>query len=260
MIAYPSFDPVMFSLGPVDVHWYGMMYLLGFLIAWWLAKWRTRHYQLGWTAEDIGDVLFYAAMGVIVGGRLGYILIYDSVSIMQDPFRLLRVWEGGMSFHGGLLGVGVAVYLFAKRVRRPFWGVADFLTPLVPVGLGLGRLGNFINGELWGRVTDVPWAMIFPRADSQPRHPSPLYEFTLEGVCLFAFVWWYARLPRPNGAVTAIFLMGYALCRFIVEFFREPDIQIGFVAFNALTMGQILSILMFIVGVGLYFWSRLQRG
>lgn len=256
MIAYPSFDPVIVSLGPIQVHWYGMMYLLGFLGAWWLAKWRTRHYRLGWTAEDIGDVLFYAALGVIIGGRVGYILIYDVQSVLDDPLRVFRIWEGGMSFHGGLLGVIVAIFLFARRVRRPFWQVADFLVPLAPLGLGLGRLGNFINGELWGRVTDVPWAMVFPRADNFPRHPSQLYEMTLEGGVLFAFVWWYARRARPNGAVSAVFLIGYALCRFIVEFFRQPDVELGFIAFGWLTMGQVLSILMCLVGLMLYVWAR----
>ncbi len=256
MITYPSFDPVIVALGPVEVHWYGMMYLLGFLGAWWLAKWRTRHYHLGWTAEDIGDVLFYAALGVIIGGRVGYILIYDPLSVLVDPLRVFRIWEGGMSFHGGLLGVIIAMYLFAKRVRRPFWQVTDFLVPLAPLGLGLGRLGNFINGELWGRVSDVPWAMVFPRADNFPRHPSQLYEMGLEGGLLFAFVWWYARRPRPNGTVSAVFLVGYALCRFIVEFFRQPDVELGFVAFGWLTMGQVLSILMCLVGLMLYVWAR----
>lgn len=256
MISYPSFDPIAFSIGPIHVYWYGIMYLLGFIMAWWLARWRTQHYQLGWTKDDIGDVLFYAALGVIIGGRLGYILIYDTASIQVDPLRALRVWEGGMSFHGGLLGVLVATYLFAKRAHRPFWSVADFLTPLVPVGLGLGRLGNFINGELWGRITDVPWAMVFPRAGMEPRHPSQLYEFGLEGMLLFGLVWWYARRPRSYGAITAVFLMGYAICRFVVEFFREPDMQLGFVAFGWLTMGQILSLLMLVAGVTLFFYAN----
>ncbi len=256
MISYPSFDPIAFSIGPIHVYWYGMMYLLGFIMAWWLAQWRNKHYQLGWTKDDIGDVLFYAALGVIIGGRLGYILIYDTLSIQLDPLRVLRVWEGGMSFHGGLLGVVVATYVFAKRVRRPFWRVADFLVPLVPVGLGLGRLGNFINGELWGRVTDVPWAMIFPRAGIEPRHPSQLYEFCFEGIFLFALIWWYARRSRAPGSVTAVFLMGYGVCRFLVEFFREPDIQIGFVAFDWLTMGQLLSILMLALGMFLFVYAH----
>lgn len=259
MIAYPSFDPVIVSIGPVNIHWYGVMYLLGFIAAWWLAKWRTMHYHLGWTTNDIGDVLFYAALGVIIGGRVGHILIYDTGSIFFDPLRVFRIWEGGMSFHGGLIGVMIAVYAFAKHIHRPFWQVADFLVPLVPVGLGLGRFGNFINGELWGRVTNVPWAMVFPHADRLPRHPSQLYEMALEGFVLFVFIWWYANRPRPNGAVSAMFLMGYAVCRFIVEFYREPDVGLGLIAFHVMSVGQLLSILMFLAGIVLYAWSRREH-
>ena len=256
MITYPSIDPVLVAIGPVQVHWYGVMYLLGFMLAWRLAKWRTRHLALAWSMEEIGDLLFYGALGVIIGGRVGYLLIYDWMNIPQDPFRVLRIWEGGMSFHGGLIGVIVAMLMFAKRVHRSFWTVTDFLVPLVPLGLGLGRLGNFINAELWGRVTNVPWAMVFPHGDMQPRHPSPLYEACLEGLLLFAIVWWYANRPRPTGAITAVFLIGYAVCRFIAEFFREPDVQLGFVALDWLTMGQLLSIPMLLGGIILLVWAR----
>lgn len=260
MITYPSFNPIAFSLGPIAVHWYGIMYLLGFLIAWALAKWRVKHYHLPWTSEAIGDLIFFSAVGVIVGGRLGYLLFYDTSQLWTHPLDIFKIWEGGMSFHGGFLGVILAVYLFARKFKKPFWNVADFLIPLVPLGLAAGRMGNFINGELWGRVSDVPWAMIFPRAGVEPRHPSQLYEFGLEGLVLFLFIWWYAKKPRPNGAVSAVFFVGYAVCRFVVEFFREPDSQLGFIAFDWLTMGQLLSIPMFIIGVLLYIYARKNDG
>ncbi|MDP3706226.1 MAG: prolipoprotein diacylglyceryl transferase [Legionellaceae bacterium] len=256
MITYPSFDPIAFSIGPIAVHWYGIMYLLGFLMAWGIAQWRVSRYQLLWTSEEIGDLIFYSAVGVIVGGRLGYLLFYDTSQLWTHPLDIFKIWQGGMSFHGGFLGVIVAVYLFAKKFKKPFWNVADFLIPLVPLGLAAGRMGNFINGELWGRVTNVPWAMVFPRGGLNPRHPSQLYEFGLEGLLLFFFIWWYASKPRPNGSVTAAFFMSYAVVRFFVEFFREPDAQLGFIAFDWLTMGQLLSIPMLIAGIGLYAYAQ----
>ena len=256
MLTYPNIDPVAFHVGSLQVHWYGLMYLIGFLLAWLLAHSRNQRYQLQWRAEQISDLIFYAALGVICGGRLGYQLFYNFSAWLSQPLSIFKLWEGGMSFHGGLIGVIVALMIFAHRLHKPFWQVADFLAPLVPLGLAAGRVGNFINGELWGRVTEVPWAMIFPHSDQQPRHPSQLYELGLEGLLLFILVWWYAAKPRPAGCVSAVFLMGYALCRITVECFREPDSQLGFLAFNWLTMGQLLSIPMFLFGFVLWWKKR----
>ncbi len=252
MLAFPQINPIAFSLGPVRVHWYGLMYLLAFISAWCLAKWRTKHNQLNWTTEQIGDLIFYSALGVIVGGRLGYMLFYNTQQLFHEPWVLFRLWEGGMSFHGGFLGVVIAMWIFSIKSKKLILEIGDFSAPLVPLGLAAGRAGNFINGELWGRPGDVPWAMIFPRADQNPRHPSQLYELGLEGLLLFIIVWWYASKPRPLGRVSGVFLIGYSLCRFFVEFFREPDAQMGFIAFGWLTMGQLLSIPMFLLG--LYLW------
>lgn len=259
MLTFPNIDPVAFSIGPLKVHWYGLTYLFGFLIAWLLAIWRTKHYRLNWTSEQIGDIIFYAALGVIIGGRLGYMLFYNTAQLFTQPWTLFKLWEGGMSFHGGLLGVAVALWYFSHRIKKSFWEVADFIAPLVPLGLAAGRAGNFINGELWGRVTDVPWAMVFPNSDGEPRHPSQLYEFGLEGILLFIIVWWYASKPRPPGCVSAVFLMGYAICRLIAECFRQPDVQLGFVAFDWLTMGQLLSIPMLIAGLWLWWAKRCKH-
>lgn len=254
MLSYPNIDPVAISLGPVQVHWYGLMYLLGFLIAWLLAQFRRKHYHLNWTSEQINDVIFYAALGVIIGGRVGYLLFYTPQAFLSQPWILFELWKGGMSFHGGLIGVIFSLWFFAIGSNKPFLEVADFIAPLVPLGLAAGRIGNFINGELWGRPTSLPWGMIFPNADEQGRHPSQLYEFGLEGIALFAIIWWYSSRPRPQGRVSAVFLIGYAICRIIVECFREPDTQLGFIAFNWLTMGQILSFPMLIIG--LFLWIR----
>lgn len=256
MFIYPEINPVAFSLGPVKVHWYGLMYLIGFVSAWLLAHWRMKHYQLDWTSEQISDLIFYAALGVIIGGRTGYMLFYNFPEFIHQPWSLFKIWQGGMSFHGGLIGVIVALWIFARKYHKAFWVVGDFIAPLVPIGLGAGRIGNFINGELWGRVTDVPWAMIYPHVDNQPRHPSELYEFGLEGIGLFILVWCYARKPRPVGRVSAVFLIGYAMCRIIAEFFRQPDQQLGYLAFDWLTMGQVLSIPMVLLGLWLWRDSR----
>lgn len=253
MLMFPQINPVAFSLGPIKVHWYGLMYLLGFLAAWLLARWRVKHYRLPWTSQEVGDLIFYGAIGVIVGGRLGYMLFYDTYQFFTHPWILFKLWQGGMSFHGGLIGVTVAMWLFARKFKKPFMQVTDFLAPLVPLGLAAGRLGNFINGELWGRASDVPWAMVFPNSDGLPRHPSQLYELGLEGIGLFILIWWYASKPRHEGRVSALFLIGYAACRLFVECFREPDTQLGFIAFNWLTMGQLLSIPMLIIGL---LWFR----
>jgi phosphatidylglycerol:prolipoprotein diacylglycerol transferase len=232
------------------------MYLLGFFSAWLLAHWRVKHYHLKWTSEQISDLIFFSALGVIIGGRFGYMLFYNTHAFLTAPWIILKLWEGGMSFHGGLIGVILALILFARKIKKPFWEIADFYAPLVPLGLAAGRAGNFINGELWGRMTNVPWAMIFPQIDDEPRHPSQLYELGLEGIGLFIIVWWYASKPRPKGCVSAIFLIGYAICRLTVECFREPDTQLGFMAFNWLTMGQLLSIPMLLAGLILWWVKR----
>ena len=256
MLNFPYINPVAFSLGPIQVHWYGLMYLIGFVSAWLLAHWRMKHYKLDWTSEQISDLIFYAALGVIIGGRCGYMLFYNFPEFIHNPLSLFKIWEGGMSFHGGLLGVLFALWIFARKYKKAFWEVGDFIAPLVPIGLGAGRIGNFINGELWGRVTDVPWAMVYSHVDDQPRHPSELYELGLEGIGLFILVWCYARKPRPAGCVSAVFLMGYAVCRLIAECFRQPDQQLGYIAFGWLTMGQILSIPMLLLGFWLWWVKR----
>lgn len=232
------------------------MYLIAFASAWFLAQWRVKHYQLNWSLEQISDLIFYAALGVILGGRIGYMLFYNVHELIDNPLSLFKIWRGGMSFHGGLLGVLLAAIFFAHKIKKSFWEVADFIVPLVPLGLAAGRIGNFINGELWGRVTDVPWGMVFPFVDNQPRHPSQLYEIGLEGIVLLIIVWWYAAKPRPPGCVAAIFLIGYAICRLVIECFREPDAQLGFLAFHWLTMGQLLSIPMLLIGLFIWWTKR----
>lgn len=255
MLTYHYIDPVAFSLGPIKIHWYGLMYLIGFVCAWLLAYWRMKHYKLDWNTDQISDLIFYAALGVILGGRIGYMLFYNVQELIHQPWVLFKIWEGGMSFHGGLIGVLIAIWIFSRKFGKTFFEIGDFVAPLVPLGLAAGRAGNFINGELWGRVTDVPWAMIYPHVDDQPRHPSEIYEFGLEGIGLFILVWWYASKPRPTGRVSAVFFMGYAVCRLIAECFRQPDPQLGFVAFGWLTMGQILSIPMLLLGIWLW-WAK----
>ncbi len=263
MIKYPQIDPVALSLGPLKIHWYGIMYLIGFSAVWWLGSRRARSTP-GWKPEEIGDLVFYGALGTILGGRLGYILFYGLPDYLAAPLNIFKIWQGGMSFHGGLLGVIIAMALFGRKTGKSFFEVADFVAPMVPIGLFAGRIGNFINGELWGRVTDLPWAMVFPdpRAGLLPRHPSQLYEALLEGVLLFVILWLYSAKPRPTMAVSGLFLSGYGLFRFLVEFTRMPDAQLGFIAFGWLTMGQILSIPMFLVGAGMLWWAyhRMQDG
>jgi len=251
---FPNIDPVLLSIGPISIRWYGLMYLLGFLFATWLANRRADKKNSGWTRQNVSDLLFSGFVGVVIGGRLGYVLFYGFDYFLQDPLYLFKIWTGGMSFHGGLLGVITAMYLYAKKNGRTFFSVADFVAPLVPFGLGLGRLGNFLNGELWGRVTDVPWAIIFPDAGPYPRHPSQLYELFLEGFVLFIVINVFIRKSRPAGSVSGMFLIGYGIVRIFAEFFREPDIQLGFFA-GGITMGQILSIPMIVVGVLLLIWA-----
>ncbi|WP_263082048.1 prolipoprotein diacylglyceryl transferase [Endozoicomonas sp. Mp262] len=256
MIAYPDIDPVAISLGPLKVHWYGLMYLVGFACAWWLGTLRAKNSARLWKPEQVSDIVFYGAMGVVIGGRFGYVLFYNFDYFLQNPLWLFHIWEGGMSFHGGLLGVLLAMCLYARKLDKSFFQITDFIAPLVPIGLGTGRLGNFIGGELWGRVTDVPWAMVFPRDPSQlPRHPSQLYQFALEGVTLFAILWWFSSKPRPRMAVSGVFLLVYGLARILVEFVRQPDAQLGFIAFDWLTMGQILSLPMVLLGIGFIMYA-----
>ncbi|OHV09746.1 prolipoprotein diacylglyceryl transferase [Kushneria phosphatilytica] len=253
---YPDFDPVAFSIGPIQIHWYGIMYVIGFVSAWWLA--RCRADRLGLNRDQVGDMIFYGALGVVLGGRLGYVLFYGLDRFIENPLWLVQVWDGGMSFHGGLIGVLIAALLFTRRHRLAFLQLTDFIAPMVPIGLGAGRLGNFINQELPGRVTDVPWAIIYPEYGPQPRHPSELYEFLLEGVILFTILWWVSRQPRRRGLISGLFLLLYGIFRFSVEFVRRPDPQLGFIAFDWMTMGQLLCIPMVLVGIALILWSRRQ--
>ncbi len=251
MLTYPNIDPVALQLGPISIHWYGIMYMLAFASAWWLAMRRAP--VAGFNKEQVNDIIFYGAMGVVLGGRLGYILFYQWSAFLQDPSMILRIWEGGMSFHGGLLGVILAVLLIARKQERSFAAVMDFVAPIVPIGLGAGRLGNFIGGELWGRPTDLPWGMVFPHVDQLARHPSQLYQFALEGLLLFIVVWAYAGKPRASLQVSGLFLLGYGAQRFVVEFARQPDVHLDFVAFNWMTQGQLLSLPMIVLGLYLLF-------
>ncbi|MDT8896550.1 prolipoprotein diacylglyceryl transferase [Halomonas sp. I1] len=256
MLTYPSIDPVAISLGPLQVHWYGLMYVIGFIAAWWLGRQRAE--RIGLTRDDVGDLLFYGALGVVLGGRLGYALFYGMGQWLADPFWILRIWDGGMSFHGGLIGVLLAAWFFARRKGLAFFTLTDFVAPLVPVGLGAGRIGNFINHELPGRLTDLPWGMPFPGMGPEPRHPSSLYEALLEGLVLFGVLWWFSAHPRRRGLVSGLFLMLYGIFRFAVEFVRRPDPQLGFIAFDWLTMGMLLSLPMIVAGGLLMLWSRRQ--
>lgn len=251
MLMYPHINPVALSLGPVQIYWYGLMYLIGFALAWCLGMWRAKRTP-GWQTQEINDLIFYCMLGVVIGGRLGYILFYQFTAFLQDPLMLFRLWQGGMSFHGGFLGVLCAFQYFAWKTKRSFFSVADFTAPLVPLALGAGRIGNFINGELWGRVTTMPWGMVFPEAGALPRHPSQLYQFFTEGVILFIIVWWYSAKPRPRMAVSGLFALSYGVLRFCTEFFREPDAHLGFIL--TFTMGQWLSLPMIIAGgVAMYY-------
>lgn len=257
MLKYPEINPVILHItDQLQIRWYGVMYLIGFLCCWLLLRHKTKSFP-GWeTADRVSDLIFYNALGVILGGRLGYILFYALPGWLKDPSVLFRIWEGGMSFHGGLIGVLVATSLFARRYGYPLLMIGDLMSACVPLALGLGRLGNFINGELWGRVTDVPWAMVFPHAGPLPRHPSQLYAVLLEGVLLFSILMWYAKTPRKIGSVTGLFLILYGLIRIFEEFFRQPDPQYGYLAWGWLTMGQILCVPMIVIGSILLARSR----
>lgn len=261
MLTFPNIDPVAFELGPLKVHWYGLMYLFGFAGAWWLGIKRARKADSGWTEDQVSDMIFYGAMGVVLGGRIGYTLFYSLEKFLSDPLMIFRVWEGGMSFHGGFLGVLVAMTLLKRKQNRTFFGIMDFVAPLVPIGLATGRMGNFLNGELWGRISDVPWAIVFPTGGPNPRHPSQLYEFFLEGILLFIILWYYSAKPRPVMAVSGLFSLGYGFFRFLVEFARQPDSHMGeggFIAFGWLTTGQLLSAPMILLGAGLIWWAYKQ--
>ncbi|MGI8488070.1 prolipoprotein diacylglyceryl transferase [Pectobacterium sp. S5] len=275
-LAFPQFDPVIFSIGPLALHWYGLMYLVGFIFAMWLAVRRANKPSSGWTKDEVENLLYMGFLGVFVGGRLGYVLFYAFPSFLENPLYLFKVWDGGMSFHGGLMGVICVMLWFAHRTKRHFFQVADFIAPLIPFGLGAGRLGNFINGELWGRVTtDTPWAMLFPGSRGEdmalavsnpqwqaifnqlgmlPRHPSQLYQMMLEGVALFIILNLFIRKSRPMGSVSGLFLIGYGMFRIITEFFRQPDAQLGLFG-GLFSMGQILSLPMVIAGILMMVWA-----
>ena len=250
MIQHPNIDPVLLDFGWLQLRWYGLMYVFGIAFAWWLAHRRLRAGLSALRAEQIESLMMAGVLGIILGGRVGYMLFYGFERLAADPLSLFRVWEGGMSFHGGLLGVVLAVVLVARSQRIPIGDVMDVATPLAPMGLGLGRLGNFIGQELWGRPTDLPWGMVYP-ADPLgiARHPSQLYQFALEGIVLFAVLLWLARRPQPRWLISGSFVLGYGLLRFLVEFVREPDSHIGFDAFDWMTRGQVLSMPMIAIGV-----------
>ena len=254
IITHPTFDPVAIHLGSFGIHWYGLMYLTGFMAFLLLGRWRiAKQPWRNWTNEMLDDALFYGALGVILGGRLGYVMFYQASYFIQHPLEIFAVWQGGMSFHGGFLGVLVAMFLFSKKHNTQSWlNIMDFVAPLVPIGLGAGRLGNFINGELWGRPTHMDWGMIFPKVDQVARYPSQLVEFGLEGVLLFTILWVYSGKSRPTGAVSAVFLMGYGSFRFLSEFTREPDNYLGLLQLG-FSMGQWLSLPMILVGIVMYY-------
>jgi phosphatidylglycerol:prolipoprotein diacylglycerol transferase len=255
MLIHPQIDPIAFSIGPLAVRWYGLMYLAGFAAGWWLGQRRIKAGRAPITRQQFDDLIFLAVLGVIVGGRLGYVLFYKPGYYAAHPLEIFAVWQGGMSFHGGLLGVMLAMWIAARRSKVHFLSLVDFVAPLCPLGIAAGRLGNFINGELYGRVTDLPWGMVFRGAGDAPRHPSQLYQAALEGIALFVLLWWFSSKPRPRGQVSALFLVGYGAFRFIAEFGREPDAFLGLLALG-LTMGQWLCIPMIAGGLWLFAWSR----
>ena len=266
MLIHPQIDPVALQLGPLAVHWYGLTYLAAFGLFMLLGVRRLKHEPYAslrgdqaWSRRDVEDILFLGVMGVILGGRLGYCLFYKPMYYAAHPLEIFAVWQGGMSFHGGMLGVIVAEVWFAMSRKRPLLQVADFVAPCVPTGLAAGRVGNFINGELWGRVSspDLPWGMVFRGAGDMPRHPSQIYQFLLEGMLRFGLLWLYARKPRAQGQVAAAFLMGYGLFRFTAEYFREPDAHLGLLGLG-LSMGQWLCVPMMLGGAGLWWWAGQQ--
>lgn len=258
MIPYPRINPVVVRIGPFQVRWYGVMYLLGFFFGYLLLKRVVREKGIEITSKQLEGLLEAVALGVIIGGRLGYVLFYNLPYYLSHPLEIPAIWHGGMSFHGGLLGTMVCGYIYCRKTGLNFWKVADAVVVVVPIGLGLGRLGNFINGELYGRVTNLPWGMVFPGAGPLPRHPSQIYEFLLEGVVLFSILWSLRRRPWPPGRLFAFFLILYGLFRCFVEFFRQPDPQLGFVI-DHITMGQVLSSGMVLIGLLILFFTNHKR-
>ncbi|MEI6055643.1 MAG: prolipoprotein diacylglyceryl transferase [Lentisphaerota bacterium] len=256
MIILPEINPVAFKIGFLSIHWYGIMYLLGFLAAWFFGIKRSKRIKGLWKSENISDLIFYGMVGVLLGGRLGYVIFYNLSFYLNHPLDIFKVWDGGMAFHGAVIGVIIGFILFARKTGKNLFQVGDLILPTVPIGIGLGRIGNFINGELWGTPSSLPWSMIFPNDPSKlPRHPSELYEFIFEGVLLFTILWIYSAKERPRMAVSGMFLALYGIFRFIVEFVRLPDAQLGYLAFNWLTMGQILSLPMILCGVFFIYWG-----
>jgi phosphatidylglycerol:prolipoprotein diacylglycerol transferase len=254
MLPYPQIDPVLLQIGPLKVHWYGVMYLLGFGFAWWLGVIRAKREDSPFKPQHISDMVFYGALGAVLGGRIGYVLFYKFNEYLHDPLAIFAVWQGGMSFHGGLLGVLIAMYLIGRQHKLHFFTVTDFIAPLIPLGLFFGRIGNFINGELWGRTTELPWGIVFPYAGDLPRHPSQLYEAFLEGLVMFAVLWWFSSKARPRMAVSGLFLILYGSFRFLVEFAREPDAHLGLL-YLGLSMGQWLSLPMALIGFAFMLWA-----
>ncbi|MCF7971112.1 MAG: prolipoprotein diacylglyceryl transferase [Methylococcaceae bacterium] len=259
MLTFPVIDPVAISLGPIKVHWYGLMYLIGIAGAWYLLSKRVNKLNAPIKGEALEDLIFYAAMGVVLGGRFGYVLFYNFDNFLADPLMLFKVWQGGMSFHGGLLGVLIALWIFARKQKCTLLALTDFIAPVVPVGLFAGRIGNFINAELWGKPTDVYWSFVFPGGGPLARHPSQLYEAALEGLVLFLILWIYSSKPRPAMAVSGLFALFYGLFRFIVEFYRVPDAHLGYLALDWLTMGQILSTPLIVIGIVLLGLAYRQK-
>ena len=249
-MAYPEVSPIMFQIGPLAIRWYSMAYLIGILLGWWIISKRVKKYNINMSSADIEDLIFYYTLGVILGGRLGYVLFYGDGRFLSNPLEIFAIWNGGMSFHGGIFGVIAALYMFARKCKKSFLEITDIVSPLVPLGIFLGRIANFMNDELWGRVTDVVWAVRFPRGGFLPRHPSQIYEALTEGLCLFIilnFMWRIEWCRKHTGFISASFLLGYALMRSLMEQFREPDSQIGFL-FGGITMGQMLSFPLIVIG------------
>ena len=261
MIAFPDIDPVAFSLGPLSIRWYGLSYLAGIGLAWSYLAHRGPRQTRAWQPEQIADLVFYAALGAVIGGRVGYTLFYNAAEYVESPWSIFAVWRGGMSFHGGVIGFVIALASYARRSQRHFLDLSDFVVPAVPIGLGLGRIANFINQELWGAPTALPWGVVFtvPAAGGVPRYPTQLYEAMLEGACLFVLLHFLASRRPALGSVSAAFLIIYAVCRGLVEFVREPDAHIGYIAGGWLTMGQLLCVPMLVAGIGILLVTRVKR-